>query len=129
MRIKMVIAILLLLMAGAVVYAVTRKRDSYSFEVGLAHPVISAKPDTLLYTAPAESFAFALSYTAGCYIGDVDDVEKAKMNQEGLNGWSPIIPTIPFDKGEFLYVKDGDIKMATADLSTYDITPTTDNYT
>jgi hypothetical protein len=129
MRIKLIIAVLLLLMAGAVAYAVTRKRDSYSFEVGLAHPVISAKPVTLLYTAPEDSFAFALSYTAGCYIGDVDDIEKKKMNEQGLNGWSPIIPTIPFDKGDFLYVKDGDIKMATLDLGSYDITPTTDNYT
>jgi len=125
----MLIAILLLLMTGAVVYAVTRKREGYSFDVGIERPAISIKPVTLLYTDPAESFAFALSFPEGCYIGDVDMVEKEKMNAAGFSTWSPIIPTIPFDKGDYLYVKDGDIKMATLDISTYPITPTTDNYT
>jgi len=130
MRIKILIAVLVLLMAGAATYAITRKkRQPYSITPGIAYPVISSQPVTLLYPSPDTSFAFALAYDAGKYIGDVDLVEKEKMNAEGLSTWSPIIPTTPFDKGEFLYVQDGSIIMATMSLNSYDITPTTDNYT
>lgn len=127
MNSKLVIALVTLLLAAVGVYAFTRKKG-WSITSGLLHPVIGTKEPTLLYSSPEASNYFAMAYPANSYIGDADDLEKVKMNAQGLNGWTPIVPTMPFDKGDYLYVQDGDIAMATRSLDTYNITPTNDNY-